>query len=110
MEPFNFTVGREADYTPKYDFPSELPLRNGKYNSTGRAVNIQVNQFKVTDWIKGDIQQYDVSSLQSSTHPILNLTSPSTQAGLAMRSPSSLYATHHPPIHPDTVFTPMTQH
>ncbi|KAG4436130.1 hypothetical protein IFR05_008373, partial [Cadophora sp. M221] len=61
MEPFNFTIGRETDYTPKYDFPNELPLRQDKYNTTGRAVNIQVNQFKVTDWIKGDIQQYDIN-------------------------------------------------
>ncbi|KAH7370050.1 Piwi domain-containing protein [Rhexocercosporidium sp. MPI-PUGE-AT-0058] len=61
MEPFNFAIGRDANDELKYDFPNELPLRNGKYNSTGRAVNIQVNQFKVIDWIKGDIQQYDIN-------------------------------------------------
>ncbi|KAH7395607.1 eukaryotic translation initiation factor-like protein 2C 2 [Cadophora sp. MPI-SDFR-AT-0126] len=43
-----------------YQFESQLPYRNG-YNTTGRAVNIQVNQYKVLDWIKGDVHQYDIN-------------------------------------------------
>ncbi|KAL2072104.1 hypothetical protein VTL71DRAFT_11447 [Oculimacula yallundae] len=46
---------------PEYDFPNELPLRKGVFNTTGKAVNIQVNQYRITDWFKGDIQQYDIN-------------------------------------------------
>ncbi|CZS95190.1 related to argonaute like post-transcriptional gene silencing protein QDE-2 [Rhynchosporium agropyri] len=61
MEPMNFRVGREADDSPKYDFPNQLPLRNNNFNTTGKAVTIKVNQFKITDWYHGDIQQYDIN-------------------------------------------------
>ncbi|PVH73736.1 Piwi-domain-containing protein [Cadophora sp. DSE1049] len=50
----------DANDQPKYEFESQLPYRNG-YNTTGRAVNIQVNQYKVLDWIKGDVHQYDIN-------------------------------------------------
>lgn len=76
MEPFNFQRGRDADDKPKFDFPSELPLRKNNWNTTGKPVNIQVNQYKVTDWIKGDVQQYDVSSPHP--HFVMTLTLPST--------------------------------
>lgn len=56
----------DANDQPQYQFESQLPYRNG-YNTTGRVVNIQVNQYKVLDWIKGDVQQYDVSTNPSSS-------------------------------------------
>jgi len=66
MEPENYRVRKTAaealanDYVPKYEFPSELPKRPGT-NTNGKAIQIRVNQFKVTQWPPNDIWQYDVS-------------------------------------------------
>jgi eukaryotic translation initiation factor 2C len=61
MEPENFRVRTtNPDDDAKYNFPSDLPLRPG-VNSTGKAIQIRVNQYKVTQWPGRDIFQYDVS-------------------------------------------------
>lgn len=65
MEPENFRIRTaNADDDAKYNFPSDLPLRPG-VNSTGKAIQIRVNQYKVTQWPGRDIFQYDVSFLAS---------------------------------------------
>lgn len=67
MEPFNYCTERVGilekfltQAVDKYEFPSELPKRPG-VNSIGKAINIRVNQFKVTQWPENDVYQYDVS-------------------------------------------------
>jgi hypothetical protein len=61
MEPENFRLRtQEVTDDAKYNFPSDLPLRPG-INTTGKAIQIRVNQFKVTKWPERDIYQYDVS-------------------------------------------------
>jgi eukaryotic translation initiation factor 2C len=61
MEPENFRIRTvNTDDDAKYNFPSDLPLRPG-VNSTGKAIQIRVNQYKVTQWPGRDIFQYDVS-------------------------------------------------
>jgi hypothetical protein len=61
MEPENFRVRtKEVTDDAKYNFPNDLPLRPGK-NTTGKAIQIRVNQYKVTGWQTKDIFQYDVS-------------------------------------------------
>lgn len=60
MEHLNYrTYNRETD-TESYKFPSTLPLRPG-INTTGKAIEIRVNQFKVAQWPTKDVYQYDVS-------------------------------------------------
>jgi len=58
MEPLSFR--RDTD-VEKYQFASELPYRPGT-NTTGKAVQIRVNQFKVTQWPTKDVYQFDVCS------------------------------------------------
>jgi hypothetical protein len=66
MEPDNFRLRtKEITDTPKYNFPSDLPSRPG-INTTGKAIQIRVNQYKVTKWPESDIYQYDVSSTSPS--------------------------------------------
>lgn len=68
MEPQNFRhYDRETD-TSKYDFPSDLPLRPAQMNTSGKAIQVRVNQFKVTQWPQKTVHQYDVSSIPSQTH------------------------------------------
>ncbi|EKD12356.1 piwi domain-containing protein [Drepanopeziza brunnea f. sp. 'multigermtubi' MB_m1] len=43
-----------------YNFESKFPLRKGNFNTTGKAIIIRVNQFKVLQWPQGHIQQYDI--------------------------------------------------
>ena len=86
----------DANDQPQYQFESQLPYRNG-YNTTGRAVNIQVNQYKVLDWIKGDVQQYDVS-----TH------SPSSSLQLSLSTCGLSRSQAH--IHPHLVLNSLTLH
>lgn len=56
MEPFNYAerrpmgLSRDADFEPKYNFESQFPVRMGNYNTSGKAINIRVNQYKVTQW------------------------------------------------------------
>jgi hypothetical protein len=61
MEPENFRL-RTKEFTDdaKYNFPSDLPLRPGK-STVGKAIQIRVNQYKVTQWPGRDVYQYDVS-------------------------------------------------
>ena len=67
MEPENFRLRtQEVTDDAKYNFPSDLPLRPG-INTTGKAIQIRVNQFKVTKWPERDIYQYDVSLISPST-------------------------------------------
>jgi len=61
MEPQNFRIRtKEVTDEAKYDFPSDLPLRPG-VNTTCKAIQIRVNQYKVAQWPQRDIFQYDVS-------------------------------------------------
>ena len=61
MEPENFRIRtKEVTDDAKYDFPSDLPLRPG-VNTTGKAIQIRVNQYKVAQWPQRDVYQYDVS-------------------------------------------------
>ncbi|KAH8777302.1 eukaryotic translation initiation factor-like protein 2C 2 [Hyaloscypha finlandica] len=61
MEPENFRLRtQEVTDDAKYNFPSDLPLRPG-INTTGKAIQIRVNQFKVTKWPERDIYQYDIN-------------------------------------------------
>ncbi|RKF74147.1 Protein argonaute [Golovinomyces cichoracearum] len=46
----------ESDYT----WSQELPSRPG-YNTTGKAITLRVNQFKVLKWPQKDIFQYDIN-------------------------------------------------
>jgi hypothetical protein len=62
MEPFNFrTVDRETKAVT-FQWGSELPNRPG-FNTTGKAIQVRVNQFKVSSFPNRDVYQYDVSSL-----------------------------------------------
>lgn len=61
MEPENFRVRNPDADEAKYNFPHDLPLRPGT-NTTGKALQIRVNQYKVTQWPGKDIYQYDVSN------------------------------------------------
>ncbi|PSS06975.1 hypothetical protein M430DRAFT_271769 [Amorphotheca resinae ATCC 22711] len=56
MEPLSFR--RDTD-VEKYQFASELPYRPGT-NTTGKAVQIRVNQLKVTQWPTKDVYQFDI--------------------------------------------------
>lgn len=38
-----------------------LPKRENKFNTAGKQILLQVNQFKVTAWPQEPIAQYDVS-------------------------------------------------
>jgi eukaryotic translation initiation factor 2C len=60
MEPENFRIRNRDTDDAKYNFPSDLPLRPG-VNSTGKAIQIRVNQYKVNRWPDRDVYQYDVS-------------------------------------------------
>lgn len=74
MEPFNYRtqhnpvlneLGKKtADFDDKYEWPVDLPARPG-LNSTGKAITIRVNQFKVTGWPQKDVFQYDVSCFKN---------------------------------------------
>lgn len=65
MEPLNFgKLNRDTNETT-YKFPSSLPPRPG-FNTKGKAIQIQVNQYKVTAWPQKDVYQYDVSCPSSS--------------------------------------------
>lgn len=56
----------EADHINKfYKFTNELPVRPG-YNTSGKAIAIRVNQYKVTKFPDADIGQYDVKALPAS--------------------------------------------
>jgi len=76
MEPENYRVRKTAtdanDYVPKYEFPSELPKRPGT-NTNGKAIQIRVNQFKVTQWPPNDIWQYDVSPFSFTTWTVITV-------------------------------------
>ena len=50
-----------ADEVIKHEYPDENMARPG-YSTTGRDVQVRVNQYKVTQWPTGDVYQYDVSS------------------------------------------------
>jgi len=74
MEPENFRVRtKEVTDDAKYDFPSDLPLRPG-VNTSGKAITIRVNQYKVVKWPQRDVYQYDVSLTSSSRYSHLELT------------------------------------
>ncbi|TVY52417.1 Protein argonaute [Lachnellula cervina] len=49
-----------AEANPLHKFESPLPDRPG-FNTVGKAIQIRVNQFKVTDYPKRDIYQYDLN-------------------------------------------------
>lgn len=53
----NFT---EADPSLQYKFVKPLPIRPG-FNTTGKQLNVRVNQYKVLDWPQKRIHQYDVN-------------------------------------------------
>jgi len=75
MEPENFRLRtKEVTDDAKYNFPSDLPLRPG-INTTGKAIQIRVNQYKVTKWPERDIYQYDVSFTLTLLFTYFNLTS-----------------------------------
>jgi eukaryotic translation initiation factor 2C len=61
METHNYRTYDLNTDTEKYNFPSPLPNRPGA-NTTGKAIQIRLNQFKVNSWTNKDIHQYDVSS------------------------------------------------
>ncbi|RDL32590.1 uncharacterized protein BP5553_09046 [Venustampulla echinocandica] len=61
MEPFNFRTYDKETNTSTWKFQdSELPARPG-FNTTGKGIQIRVNQFKVTQFPNRDIYQYDVT-------------------------------------------------
>lgn len=59
MEPQNYRIYDHDTDSWKNNFPVELPNRPG-FN-TGKAIQVRINQFKVTKWPENDIYQYDVS-------------------------------------------------
>jgi eukaryotic translation initiation factor 2C len=61
MEPHNFRHYDRRTDEAKYAFPSDLPLRPKDLNSSGKAIQVRVNQFKVTQWPQKKVYQYDVS-------------------------------------------------
>lgn len=67
MEPFNYQLRRpvgldtDTNFEPKYNFQNKFPLRKGNFNTSGKAITVHVNQYKVLQWPQGFIQQYDVS-------------------------------------------------
>ncbi len=60
MEPQNYRNYDHKTDIEKHNFPSDLPLRPGT-NTTGKAITIRINQFKVNAWPSKDIHQYDAS-------------------------------------------------
>lgn len=52
--------GEGADATLKHEYSQTLMTRPG-YSTTGRDVQVRVNQFKVTQWPNKDVYQYDAS-------------------------------------------------
>lgn len=51
-----------ADANGVFKYPDENLARPG-YSTTGRDVQLRINQFKVNKWPQRDIYQYDVSFL-----------------------------------------------
>lgn len=60
MEAHNYRIYDRDTDTWKNNFPVELPVRPAS-NTAGKAIQVRVNQFKVTKWPEGDVFQYDVS-------------------------------------------------
>lgn len=64
MEPFNFRHLDVETNSSKYSFPTTLPERpryDLKNLAPGRDIEVRVNQFKVKNWTKSTVYQYDVS-------------------------------------------------
>jgi eukaryotic translation initiation factor 2C len=60
MEAINhIKYSRDTDEI-QYQNPSNLPARPG-LNTAGKAIQVRVNQYKVTECTNKDIYQYDVS-------------------------------------------------
>lgn len=62
MEPLNYLSDKQETNVTKPKASSTLPLRPGT-STAGKAVQIRVNQFKVTQWPTKDVYQFDVGSL-----------------------------------------------
>ncbi|KAI9745992.1 MAG: hypothetical protein M1818_000673 [Claussenomyces sp. TS43310] len=60
MEPQNFRYYDRNTDTVKNEIPNNLPLRPKDMNTTGKAVTVRVNQFKVVKWPQKTVYQYDV--------------------------------------------------
>ena len=54
-----FTYDRVTDLR-KTNITAELPLRPG-LSTAGKAIQVRLNQYKVTEWPQADVYQFDVS-------------------------------------------------
>jgi eukaryotic translation initiation factor 2C len=64
MEPQTFDLDIEGTDIAKSKVSSSLPPRPGT-NTAGKAVQIRVNQYKVTQFPSKDVYQFDVRTLQT---------------------------------------------
>ena len=72
MEPVDFrSLNRETNVEKSKS--ADLPLRPGT-NIAGKAVQIRVNQFKVTQWPTKDVYQFDVRTIARIFLPEYQLT------------------------------------